>query len=75
MAKIKGTVVVAMERCKGCGVCVEACPCNVLGLATEVNGKGYRYVKMANPDACTGCASCAIICPDSCLVIYRQKFE
>ncbi|MBE6206536.1 MAG: 4Fe-4S dicluster domain-containing protein [Rikenellaceae bacterium] len=75
MAKIKGTVVVATERCKGCGVCVASCPCNVLELSSEVNGKGYRYVMMATPDACTGCASCAVICPDSCLVVYRQKFE
>ena len=75
MAKIKGTVVVATERCKGCGVGVASCPCNVLELSSEVNGKGYRYVMMATPDACTGCASCAVICPDSCLVVYRQKFE
>ena len=30
---------------------------------------------MANPDNCTGCASCAIICPDTCITVYRQKFE
>ena len=75
MAKIKGCVVVDKERCKGCGVCVEACPCNVLALSVKVNTKGYNYVEMANEDACTGCASCGIICPDSCLVIYRQKVE
>ncbi len=28
---------------------------------------------MAHPDACTGCASCAIICPDSCITVYRQN--
>ena len=36
MAKIKGTVVVDKERCKGCGVCVASCPCNVLGMSAEV---------------------------------------
>lgn len=75
MAKIKGHIVVDVERCKGCGVCVEACPCDVLGLADEVNGKGYHYAVMAAADACTGCASCGIICPDSCIVVYRQKME
>ncbi len=75
MAKIKGHIIVDVERCKGCGVCVEACPFNVLGLADEVNGKGYHYAVMANADACTGCASCGIICPDSCIVVYRQKME
>lgn len=75
MAKIKGRVVVDTERCKGCGVCVSACPCGVLALSANVNGKGYPYVEMANADACTGCASCGIICPDSCIVVYRQKVE
>ncbi len=75
MAKIKGTIVVDRERCKGCGVCVSACPCDVLALSNEVNGKGYQVAMMANPDACIGCASCGIVCPDSCITVYRQKFE
>ena len=41
MAKIKGTIVVDKERCKGCGVCVASCPCDVLELSAEVNSKGY----------------------------------
>ena len=75
MAKIRGHVVVDKERCKGCGVCVSACPCGVLVLSAQVNVKGYNFVEMANEEACTGCASCGVICPDSCLVIYRQKAE
>ena len=75
MAKIKGTVVIDTEHCKGCNVCVVSCPCGVLGLSSQVNGKGYNYCYMVTPDACTGCASCAIICPDTCITVYRQKFE
>ena len=41
MANIKGAVVVNKERCKGCELCVVACPCQVLALQpTEVNDKG-----------------------------------
>ena len=47
MAKIKGTIVVDKERCKGCGVCVASCPCDVLALSVEVNNKGYRMCMMA----------------------------
>ena len=75
MAKIKGTIVVDVERCKGCGVCVESCPQQGIALHREVNAKGYNYLHMANPEACTGCANCAIVCPDSCITVYRQKFE
>ena len=59
MAKIKGTILVDKERCKGCGVCASACPCDVLALSAEVNSKGYPVAWMANPDACTGSAPTA----------------
>ena len=75
MAKIKGTIVVDTEHCKGCAVCTTACPLSVLGMSNDVNGKGYNFAMMVTPDACTGCASCGIICPDSCITIYRQRVE
>lgn len=74
MAKVKGVVVVNTERCKGCNLCVVACPSDVLELhPREVNNKGYHYVYMKNPDACIGCASCGLVCPDGCLTIYKVK--
>ena len=33
MAKIKGAVVVNTERCKGCNLCVVACPSDCTGVA------------------------------------------
>ena len=75
MAKIKGKVIIDTERCKGCGVCVVACPSRVLALSRRVNGKGYNYAEAVDPDACVGCANCAIVCPDTCIIVYRQKME
>ena len=40
MAKIKGAIVVDTERCKGCNLCVVACPLDVIALNKEVNMKG-----------------------------------
>ncbi len=73
MAKVKGAIVVDIERCKGCEVCIGACPSQVIELSNEVNGKGYHFAYMANPDACTGCSNCAIVCPDGVITVYRVK--
>ena len=62
MAKINGAVTVNTERCKGCNLCVVACPQDVLDLKkNEVNNRGYHYAYMANPDKCIGCSSCALV--------------
>ncbi|MFO8002434.1 MAG: 4Fe-4S binding protein [Marinilabilia sp.] len=75
MAKVIGTIEVDTETCKGCSLCVVACPTDVIELADKVNGKGYNYAYMANPDACNGCTNCALVCPDSCITVYRKKVE
>ncbi len=73
MAKVKGTIVVDVERCKGCEVCSVSCPTSVISMAVEVNGKGYNYAYPALPDACIGCANCAIVCPDGVITVYKTK--
>jgi 2-oxoglutarate ferredoxin oxidoreductase subunit delta len=73
MAKFRGAIVVDTEGCKGCGVCVTACPTEVISLAKEVNAKGYNYAEMANPEACIGCANCAVVCPDGVITVYKTK--
>lgn len=73
MAKVVGTVDVDTVRCKGCNLCVVACPKGVLALAEEVNSRGYHYSQMKNPADCIGCANCAAVCPDSCIEVYRAK--
>lgn len=73
MAKIKGAIEVDTARCKGCDICVTSCPFDVLRMSKEVNEKGYTYSYMLNPDNCTGCASCGLVCPDGCIRVYRIK--
>ena len=69
----KGAIVVDKDRCKGCEVCVGACPQHVIAMQKDVNRKGYHYAYMKNPEACTGCSNCAIVCPDGVISVYRAK--
>ncbi len=68
----KGLIEVDIEKCKGCGVCVENCPTSSIQLAKLVNTKGYHYCEMVN-DSCIGCSNCAVVCPDSVITVYRVK--
>ena len=75
MAKIIGTIEVNKQRCKGCSVCVEACPTKAISLSPFVNDKGYNYCELTSPDKCIGCAGCGQVCPDACITVYRKKVE
>ena len=48
---------IAIDRCKGCGLCVSICPKAVLELDNSiVNERGYHPVRLIDAAACTSCA-------------------
>ena len=64
---------IVKDLCKGCGLCVRACPKNVLALSrTKLNAKGYHPAEVVAPEACIGCASCARTCPDVAIRIEKD---
>ena len=60
------------DWCKGCGLCVNACPKGILKIATEqLNKKGYSPAEMNAPEKCIGCAFCATMCPDCIITVEK----
>lgn len=60
------------DYCKGCGLCVHACPKGVLKLAEDkINKKGHHPVVADKPELCIGCAFCAMMCPDCIIKVER----
>lgn len=74
MAKIKGDIVIDIERCKGCQLCVPVCPNDTIAMSDKVNAKGFKYAFKAK-DNCIGCANCAIVCPDGVITVYKKKMK
>ena len=62
--KLKGTVELNEERCKGCTYCVKYCPTGALEMSDRLNHKGYKLPMLAYPDKCNGCDLCGRYCPD-----------
>ena len=59
----RGAVDIDAEECKGCGLCVEACPPNVLHLSEQLNHNGYQTGTYEGA-GCTGCGICFLACPE-----------
>jgi 2-oxoglutarate ferredoxin oxidoreductase subunit delta len=68
--RVRGTVVIDVEMCKGCDLCIDACPPQVLVMTQHVvNSRGYRYPLLLA--GCTGCKACSQICPDFVFQVYK----
>ena len=67
---VRGTVVIDVERCKGCELCIPACRPGVLTMtADQFNQRGYRYPELLV--GCTGCRACREICPDFVFDVFK----
>lgn len=58
------------ECCKGCGLCVAACPQRVIALGSAINSRGQFYAAAVDRRRCIGCGSCSLACPDAAIAVY-----
>ncbi|MDR1927442.1 MAG: 4Fe-4S binding protein [Oscillospiraceae bacterium] len=60
------------DLCKGCGLCVEACPKKIVLMSHEkLNARGYHPAQVEEMEKCIGCAFCATMCPDCVITVEK----
>ena len=70
MAK-KGKIDIDMSLCKGCYLCIRACPLKVIEEDTELNAMGIYPPKIVHMEKCIACGNCYEVCPDVCIEVYE----
>lgn len=72
----KGKIIIDKERCKGCHLCVSVCPQKVIATSDNANQMGYypaQFLEAGNEGkTCNACVTCATICPDIAIEVYRE---
>ena len=61
-----------VDWCKGCGLCVEACPKKIIELDSNIlNKKGFHPAQITDQEQCIACAMCAVMCPDTIIKVEK----
>ena len=68
----RGDVQISAHLCKGCCLCVAACPPVVLHQSDFLNRQGYYSVAYSG-SGCTGCGICFYICPEPGAITVRVR--
>lgn len=68
-----GNINVIFEKCKGCGLCINACPQKIVQIQKEkINSYGYFTAVCIDNEKCKGCTMCALMCPECAIIVERQ---
>ena len=70
----RGLLRVDQNECKGCGLCVEACPPKVIRMGEQLNHYGYRTAGYAG-SGCTACGICFMVCPEPGAITVMRAIQ
>jgi 2-oxoglutarate ferredoxin oxidoreductase subunit alpha len=63
------------DWCKGCHICVQVCPRDVLEVDQEAYLRGFHPVRVARPEDCTVCQQCELLCPDLAITVQDEESQ
>ncbi|MBN2385704.1 MAG: 4Fe-4S binding protein [Anaerolineales bacterium] len=64
----RGEVTIYPTWCKGCHICVEFCPQQVLAMDAS-----NEHATVVHPEKCTACHFCDTHCPDLAIVVRKLE--
>ncbi len=68
----RGKVTIDINECKGCGLCVEACPPKCLELEPGLSAYGVHPAHYLGVN-CAGCGICFYTCPEpGAITVYKM---
>ena len=69
------TVTIYRHYCKGCEICAEICPKDVLRMAVATDRWEGTIVEIVDIDSCNACMLCEYQCPDFAIEVFNVKKE
>lgn len=70
---VKGIFTISPDLCKGCGLCLERCPHDVIDWSEDLGVYGTPMATPARIDDCIACGICQMVCPDAAILIRKNK--
>ncbi len=65
-------ITIDKNHCKGCELCVQVCPQEIISMSKEITVRGYFFAQVHDPSRCIGCKICAIMCPDVAIEVHSN---
>ncbi len=70
----KARIEIRKDRCKGCRLCIIACPKKLIDASEELNDMGYHPAEPVRGEECTGCGLCYLVCPEpGCITVFSLE--